>query len=198
MSIDLIDELAGLEPGSHVGSLRDRRPKARTNSQASYDALFTSPDATGVSRMERLAVATFVTALHGVTSVHDHYRALLVTASGAEIAGVIDATAVAAAAEGPYGSFPATADLRAYDAPGLVFSVDPVTAEALGQRLTAALEHAHLLVFRPRESSPEALSALLRTGWTTAQIVTLSQLVAFLSFQVRVVHGLDVLKGETR
>ena len=38
-----------------------------------------------------------------------------------------------------------------------------------------------------------ALQALLDAGWSTTDIVTLSQLVAFLSFQIRVVAGLRVL-----
>jgi uncharacterized protein YciW len=60
-------------------------------------------------------------------------------------------------------------------------------------RLDAALVHAHLLVFRPRDASSAALQALLNAGWSTDDIVTLSQLVAFLSFQIRVVTGLSAL-----
>ncbi|MCY1551814.1 CMD domain protein [compost metagenome] len=53
--------------------------------------------------------------------------------------------------------------------------------------------HAHLLVFHPRDASPAALQALLDAGWRTTEIVTLSQLVAFLAFQIRVVIGLRAL-----
>ena len=60
-------------------------------------------------------------------------------------------------------------------------------------RLAAALEHAHLLVFRPRDADPAALQALIGAGWSTDSIVTLSQLVAFLSFQIRAVAGLRAL-----
>ena len=63
----------------------------------------------------------------------------------------------------------------------------------LGAKLAAALEHTHLLVFRPRDASPAAMQALLDAGWSTNAIVTLSQLVAFLSFQVRSVAGLRTL-----
>ena len=67
-------------------------------------------------------------------------------------------------------------------------------ADALGERLAAALAHAHLLVFRPREAAaagPRARCSM-RAGATDG-IVTLSQLVAFLAFQQRVVAGLRVL-----
>jgi uncharacterized protein YciW len=73
------------------------------------------------------------------------------------------------------------------------YRVSEADHEVLGERLSAALEHAHLLVFRPRDASPAALQALLDAGWSTSGIVTLSQLVAFLSFQIRVVVGLRAL-----
>ena len=37
------------------------------------------------------------------------------------------------------------------------------------------------------------LQALLDAGWSTPEIVTLSQLVAFLTFQIRVAAGLRTL-----
>ena len=52
-----------------------------------------------------------------------------------------------------------------------------------------------MLVFHPRDAAPASLQALLDAGWSTTGIVTLSQIVAFLSFQIRVVAGLRVLAG---
>ena len=43
-----------------------------------------------------------------------------------------------------------------------------------------------MLVFHPRDAAPASLQALLDAGWSATDIVTLSQLVAFLSFQIRV------------
>ena len=63
----------------------------------------------------------------------------------------------------------------------------------LGPRLAAAFDHLHMLVFHPRDAAPEALQELLDAGWSTIGIVTLSQIAAFLSFQIRVVAGLHVL-----
>ena len=71
------------------------------------------------------------------------------------------------------------------------------TRDALGPRLTAAFEHVHLLVFHPRDAQPAALQALLDAGWSTTAVVTLSQITAFLSFQVRVLAGLRTLAGRT-
>jgi uncharacterized protein YciW len=50
-----------------------------------------------------------------------------------------------------------------------------------------------LLVFRPRDANAAAMQALLDAGWSSTTIVTVSQLVAFLSFQVRTVAGLRAL-----
>jgi CMD domain protein len=194
MTTDIIDRLAGIEPGSATDALRQRRGQARDNAQASYEALFLAPDATGVTPTERLAVATFVAAVHGVPGVHEHYRVLLAGTAGDDLTAVVESVARQAVGEGPYGRFPATADLREEDAPGPVFAVDAAGAELLGERLAAALDHAHLLVFRPREASPGALADLADGGWSPSEIVTLSQLVAFLSFQLRVVAGLATLK----
>lgn len=198
MTSDIIDALAGIADGSAVSAARWARPQARENSQASYQALFISPDRTGVSSAERFAVASFVAALHGAHAAHQHYRGLLAEAGGAELAVLVDQQAEQAATSGPYGRFPVTADLRAEDQPGKVFTIEAEIAEALGSRLVSALEHAHLLVFRPRESSAQALAALLDAGWSTPEVVTLSQLVAFLTYQLRVVHGLNVLEGAQR
>lgn len=66
--------------------------------------------------------------------------------------------------------------------------------EATGEEhLDAGLAHADLLVLRPREAAPAHLRALEAAGWDADGIVTLSQLVSFLTFQLRVAHGLRVL-----
>ena len=67
------------------------------------------------------------------------------------------------------------------------------SARTLGPRLAAAFEHTHMLVFHPRDAAPAYLQALIDAGWSTTGIVTLSQLVAFLSYQIRVAAGLRVL-----
>ena len=57
------------------------------------------------------------------------------------------------------------------------------------------MRHAHFLVFHPRDAQPQRLRALEAAGWSADDIVVLSQLVAFLSFQIRVVAGLGVLSA---
>jgi alkylhydroperoxidase domain protein len=62
-------------------------------------------------------------------------------------------------------------------------------------RLRAILRHAELLVTRPRQARPDDLQALADVGLSTTEIVTLAQVIAFVSFQVRVIAGLQLLSG---
>lgn len=197
---DVIDELLGVTPGSAIDELRARRPVTRANAQASYDALFTPKHPGTVSAVERSAVAAFVTGLHASGATQQYYAEQLANAATAPVAAesaralprAVAAEITAARTSGPYGAYPA-GPLSAEDSDGLRYRVAPERRDVLGVRLAAALEHAHLLVFRPREASPAALQALLDAGWSTSDIVTLSQLVAFLTFQIRVVAGLELL-----
>lgn len=59
--------------------------------------------------------------------------------------------------------------------------------------MDAALAHAELLVLRPRDAEPAHLRALEAAGWDADGIITLSQLVSFVTFQLRIAHGLRVL-----
>ncbi|MDB5506716.1 MAG: hypothetical protein JWR75_1354 [Devosia sp.] len=196
MTRDIIDQLSGIAPGSHLDTVRHNRSVARDNAQNSYVALFEPSDPAGVSLFERFALAAFVTGLHGDTKIADHYRATLARTARPDALAALGSEVLRAAGEGPYGRYPA-GPLSVEDIPGPVHQIAQSNRQVLGQRLAAGLEHAHLLVFRPREASADALATLLAAGWTTADIVTLSQLVAFLSFQIRVIIGLRALAAAT-
>lgn len=190
---DIIDHLAGITPGSKGETLRARRPVTRDEAQRSWLALFSPEDDSHAALIERHAVAVFVAALHGATDIADFYAAKLREAdNGAALAAAIDAAVAAGATTGPYGHYPA-GPLSAEDQDGLLFAIPAEQRAVLGTRLSAALEHAHLLVFHLRDSRPEALGKLIDAGWSTSGIVTLSQLVSFLAFQIRVIAGLKVL-----
>lgn len=191
---DVIDLLAGVAPGSQLAAIRAQRPQARENAQASHLALFAPKFPGGVSARTRYAAATFVAGLHGDAATLAFYRDGLIRLDGSPdvVAALDDETARGAAQEGPYGRYP-KGPLSVEDRAGPVHRVAEPNRRILGARLSAALEHAHLLVFRPRDASPAALQSLLDAGWSTTDIVTLSQLVAFLAFQVRVIVGLRAL-----
>lgn len=191
-SFDVIDRLAGIETGSALVPLRDRRPVTREHAQASHDALFTAGSA-DVSLAERLAVAAFVAGLHAVESATLLYRGRLEAEAPALVAPVERETRLARA-EGPFGAYP-PGPLSCEDTSGLLYSADAEARRALGSKLAAAFEHVHLLVFHPRDASRAGLARLHEAGWSATGIVTLSQIVAFLAFQLRVATGLAALKN---
>ena len=190
---DLIDQVLSITPGSRLDALRRHREVARNNIQAAYVALFQPVDASQISLLDRLAVASFVTGVQAQLVLADHYaHSLLVADGGSALAATITSEIERGLTEGPYGSYPA-GPLSGEDKSGLHYSVADDSRAILGPRLSAALEHAHLLVFRPRDASRQHLEALLDAGWSTPAIVTLSQLVAYLAFQVRIVDGLAAI-----
>ncbi|MEJ8845599.1 CMD domain protein [Variovorax rhizosphaerae] len=194
---DVIDQLAGITPGHAIDATRAGRTQARIHSQQSYLALFEPeqlPAEDGFTLAQRFAVATFVSLLHGQSQATRFYvDGLASQGVSREVINAIAAEAAASETSGPYGQFP-EGPLSVEDAPGLSYSVSKVSAAVLGTKLSAALVHAHLLVFHPRDASAKALQALLDAGWSETDIVTLSQGVSFLAFQLRVVVGLQVLK----
>jgi CMD domain protein len=192
---DVIDALVGIVPGSSLDAIRARRPEARAHAQATYRALFAPKEPGNVTAQERFAVGAFVAGLHDATAIAVGYGTRLAeSGASAALKEAVDAAVAEARTNGPYGRYPA-GPLSREDTAGLSYRVGAMTRRALGPRLAAAFEHVHMLVFHPRDAAPAALQALLDAGWSTTDIVTLSQIVAFLSFQIRVVTGLRVLAG---
>ncbi|MBF4561339.1 CMD domain protein [Microbacterium sp. VKM Ac-2870] len=188
---DIIDLLAGIAPGDVLAAVRDQRAQARENAQRSFEALLEPAEPGTFALSERYAVASFVSQLHGFAEATAFYGDLLGDEAPALTVVVADA-ATAAAATGPFGAY-REPDLRGEATDGVRWAPDAATAAALGPRLSAAFTHTHLLVFRPREARAQALQALVDAGWSADDIVSLSQLVAFLSFQLRVAWGLRLL-----
>lgn len=181
-------------PGARaLGKIRSRRPVTREQTQASYDALFTPVEEGDFSVAERWLVAAFVTRLVADDAVSAHYAARAVDVDAVRAETVL-VEASGAATAGPYGTY-AEAGLQSESVEGPRYRAG-TARPVLGGRLAAALEHAHLLVLHPRDSDESALDALLDAGWSIDGIVALSQLVSFLSYQQRVVHGLRVLTEE--
>lgn len=105
MPADVIDALAGIAPGSALDAARQRRPQARSQAQASHDALFHPADPGGMNLVERYAAAAFVAGLMNNAQAQGCYGARL-AGSGAPpvLPGAIAAASAGAAREGPYGT----------------------------------------------------------------------------------------------
>jgi uncharacterized peroxidase-related enzyme len=83
------------------------------------------------------------------------------------------------------------AELAAHYRAALLASREP--GQAAPAALQAALHWAGVLTIKPRAGDRAALQALQKAGLSDTAIVALAQLVAFLSYQTRVVAGLKAL-----
>jgi CMD domain protein len=190
---DVIETLAGIEPGSPLALIRDRKPVTRQQAQASYRALLEPAESGDVTAQERFAVATFVVGLHAQEEITAFYAAALSrTAPPEAFLAALSAEIQRGRAKGPYGAYP-KGPLSTEDLPGPTYRVAESNRAIFGEKATTALEHGHLLVFHPRDANPAALQAMLGAGWSTTGVVTLSQLVAFLAFQIRAAAALRTL-----
>ncbi len=92
--------------------------------------------------------------------------------------------------------------LLLHNPPGLEAVVAGVSStppsDGLPKRLVAMLKHADLLVLNPAAATPADIEVLQAAGLSTPEIVTLSQLIAFTSYLVRVYVGLVLLRGDDR
>jgi len=67
---------------------------------------------------------------------------------------------------------------------------------ALSPRLAAILTHTDLLTLEPRNATKADLEKLQHAGLTTPDIITISELIAFSSFQIRLLAALRALSEE--
>ena len=120
----------------------------------------------------------FVAGVHRQPDIAASYAADLVeTEGGAPIKNCLRAEIARGVGQGPYGRYP-TGVLSGEDRAGPDFRIADEHRPVLGTRLSAGLEHAHGLVFHPRDPTPADSRTLLVAGWSTNGIVTLSQLPA--------------------
>ena len=61
-------------------------------------------------------------------------------------------------------------------------------------RLEAMLNFTHTLITKPINADKMALSALPKAGLSTPEVVTLAQLISFVSYQVRLAAGLRAMQ----
>ncbi|OZI34030.1 CMD domain protein [Bordetella genomosp. 10] len=153
---DLIDRLAGVAAGSTLHALRRTRDKVADSTQGAFDAVF-DPALPGLTLPERLAVATLAAQLTPSPAWAAYYADRLRQQDAA------------------------LADALQGDA-----APDPAGKPALSKRLRAILTFTQALIVKPVEAGKPALETLRAAGLDTPSVVTLAQLIAFLSYQLRV------------
>jgi uncharacterized protein YciW len=99
---------------------------------------------------------------------------------------------------------PATALAKVYQSRLEQAQADPVTVQQVLRgdltqinvpRLKAILLFTHILITDPVRADKHALTALKDAGLSTPEVVTLAQLIAFVSYQVRLAAGLNAMKA---
>jgi len=194
---DIIDTLANIGAGSSLDRIRRTREQARTNAQRSFEVLFEPADPGTFPLAERYAVAAYTVGLQTSHSpAATFYTELLEDEVDTDLAAAVATLAEQDRTAGPYGHYQ-EAGLTGESVPGPTVTYPAGSRPAvIHERLAAALEHAHLLSLHPRDAEPKQLRRLETAGWSADDIVTLSQLVSFLAFQIRVVDGLLALREE--
>lgn len=146
MSADIINEFAEIPPA--IQELRQLRPDAVSQAQASFEALLETDNS--LTLAERYAIA------QAVATIHQQEQAAALFSE---------------------------------------FAADEPVAPEHQERVQAAIEVAQLLTLAPKAASREVVGHL--TQWyNNDEIVSIFQLLSFLAFQLRVVHGLRVLAGK--
>jgi CMD domain protein len=165
-STDVINQLAGIPDDSPLGQLRSSREVAFNAAQGSFQALL-EPEPNELGGVSRLEREAIV------------YRIALLERSAPVVAHH-------------------RARLEAAGAtPEEIAAIELFPErDGLPPHLVAILDHTDLLTKQPKAASPEALKALREAGLSTRDIVTVSQLIAFASFQVRLLTTLRILKEE--
>lgn len=196
---DIIDTLVEIEPGSRLDEIRRMRQQARENAQRSFEVLFEPSDEGTFPLAERYAIAYYTVSLQASDSPAAlFYAELFEDEAGTELVAAVTELADQSKMQGPYGFYKETG-LRLESVPGPMVTYRSEERPAvITERLAAALEQAHLLSLHPRDATAQHLRRLEEAGWNADDIVTLSQLIAFLAFQIRVVDGLLALKGATQ
>lgn len=161
---DVVDACAGLAASDAVYALRRQRPKIVAATQGSYTAMW-APEVVGISEPERLLIALHASVLSGVPSLAQHYLARL-QALNTPAHDIAAAQSLAPAAQ----------------------ALQPQQA-----RLAALLAFTGKLINKPIEGDQQAVQSLVEAGLTPAAIVAVGQLIAFLSYQIRLVAGLAAL-----
>ncbi|MFM0739647.1 CMD domain protein [Paraburkholderia xenovorans] len=172
---DLVAQLAGLAPDSPVAALREFRGDTTRYTQGSHDALF-SDDVVDLTLRERLYAAWYAALLSNADQAAQAYRERLLalpTDNRDATSSLLDAITEQRAL--PTESF-AALDNRV-------------------KRLAAILIHTEAVVQHPSTVGKPALESLQAAGLTTRAIVALSQLIAFVTFQVRIVAALRALEA---
>ena len=155
----LIENLAGVPPGSRLGQALKARAEILRLSEAAHDAVLLPREPGGLSHALRAALAARICRHVGDDALTQHYDSYLAHSG----------------------------DLDVYP----LAHPDGTCGDPLQDAMAC---HADLLTLAPRKATRADIEALKAAGLREADIVRLSELAAFVNYQLRVAAGLKFLK----
>jgi CMD domain protein len=171
---DVIAQAAGLADASELQRLRRRRAAVTDHAQSTLVALLDPDDPGQLSLVERAAMALRVAVANEDHELQAWYRTRLSDVGAAPaLVDAVERRRLAAR------STPRPARRRA--------------DERLPDRLDLMLDHVDWLAVAPGRVGPDHLRALEAAGLGEPELVTISQIAAFVSYQVRVTSGLRAI-----
>jgi uncharacterized protein YciW len=166
-TVDVINSILQVDETSPIVQLRNQKPTLVDEVQAYYLSLFGPTDA---------STAAF--------PVEDRYLVAIRVASHTGSDQVVEWYEDLARSSGV--------------SDNLIGAVRNIHATTFGDdRLTALIRHTDLLSTRPADAQKADLEALKDVGLTPAGIVSLSQTIAFISYQLRLIAGLRAFGGQS-
>jgi CMD domain protein len=162
---DVVNSILGVGDNSPIANLRNQKPTLVTELQDYYDAIF-QPDPDSAAALP----------------VADRYVIAVRVASFTGSDAVANWYANLATGVG-------------VDEAIVTQARDNSSAWTGATPLDAAIRHTDLLTRHPSAAQPADLQTLKDAGFTPAGIVSLSQTVAFVSYQLRLIAGLRALGG---
>lgn len=160
IATDVIDRILGSSSGGKVAELRAQKPELAEQLQAYYLALF-EPEAASAEAF----------------SLADRYLIAVRVAAHTGSTAVVEW----------YGALARQAGVPAET---LARIQDVGTAWTEQTKLGAAVRRADLVTRRPADTEASDLQALKDAGFTPAGILSLSQVIAFVNYQLRLIAGL--------
>jgi uncharacterized protein YciW len=160
-SVNLIDVLAGIEPGSELYDARRLRPEFVDGAEVCREAVLAPKNAFGLAHPVRVALAARMARRIGCPDLAATYEEMATEVKTDHLLTVI-----------------------------ATMSDLPDDADAF---TVALVRHTDLVTVRPRDNTRDDIEKLQNAGFSNPQIVALSELIAFVNFEARIIVGLSAL-----
>lgn len=174
--VDVIDRLLGLKPGDALYSLRHARQKVVEATQAFHELAFFSGELSPSQRQDRLFAAAITAQQTGPAVLADEYRQrLLETSPPTQYLSLLEPT-----------------HAHSVNNPALAAQARGQQAEAMDRSasLQALAQYARTLALRPATADRDALLTVTAAGWSVPEVVSLAQIMGYVSYQARMMIGL--------